>query len=299
MAKTTISKQIDEDLILLPDSRRREHHTRESIMVDDVDLMLHLRATRRSIVYGGDSQGPAFWNRLVSAVNRTPQSSPDSVRSTQTLDSDQKDSIVVGCALKLKDSPSVVTASETTRSSMTSNASSSSGSSTFSIWDRINELSRREKQRKEVYHEIVEKQNELITGRKTPSALPSVRGQPPQQQEHQHQQQQFFFSANSPASAVPPLPRVGRLRRQNSWNGRDSCRDLLQARGSVRAMVEDDFPFEHFHPAMEDESHHEEHGTSAANRADGAVGRYDSALARPKQNKAGMRQEQAVLSLIA
>ena len=290
---------------ILSDQRQREHHTRNSILIDDVDLILHERATRRSIVYGGASQGLAFWNRIKSAVNRTPSSTPSSSsgptasRNVQTtLTNDQEQAI-------LKSAPNIVvdaddelnktattaamdstissasghrSSSSTTRSSGSSSSSRGGGRHFFyspfqSMWDRLDMLSYQERQRKDAYHNTVQEQNKIISPTTDPESINATPTLASYREQRWQKHEQWSGTGGggatptistsnrktpSPGGAVeqdtstssttnnvvaPPTTMVegvaGRLRRQHSWNGRDSARDILQARGSILATVED------------------------------------------------------------
>jgi hypothetical protein len=268
----------DEGLILFGDKRQREHRRRQSVItVDDTDVLLHKRATRRSILYGGESQGPKLWNQLKSAWNNhqqhSPTPSPTCVRDVQELDDPQK------CAI-FNTKPHLATslnndvddysslgikihhgqedyASRTTcitRTSVTSTISSSNGSmdisrssSSFrpfsSVWDRLDAWSLKERRRVEDYHDIVQQQNEKIAAVST-VVLESSQGQdeasvtaPGIPAKKQFGPQGPSVSATTP---VAPHHFRGRLRRQHSWNGRDSNRDLIQARGSIMAIADED-----------------------------------------------------------
>ena len=265
---------------LFSNQRHREHHKRDSIMIDDVDLILHERATRRSLIYGGNSQGPAFWNRLKSAVNRTPTATPTSNYSNnddgsggrptiQTLNSQQEQQIFntapklitgdedddLSNTVATTPMDSTVSSSGTSLSSSSSLSTSSRGryffSSPFqSMWDRLDTLSYQERQRKDAYHNTVKEQNELISPTTNEASinsaptLASYRQQPSATTTTlRNTGVDTSTSTSTGAIAFSMTTTVGmvagRLRRQHSWNGRDSARDILQARGSVIATIED------------------------------------------------------------
>jgi hypothetical protein len=253
---------------LFSNQRHREHHKRDSIMIDDVDLILHERATRRSLIYGGNSQGPAFWNRLKSAVNRTPTSTPTSANNggggggkptIQTLNS-QQELQIFSSAPKLTsgDSDDLAVSNTVTTTSLSSSSLSTSSRSRClfnspfqSIWDRLDTLSYQERQRKHDYHNTVKQQNELISPTTNEASINSA----PTVASYRQQPSSTTITATSrkpgketststsTSTVTSPMTTVGmvagRLRRQHSWNGRDSARDILQARGSVLATVED------------------------------------------------------------
>ena len=73
----------------------------------------------------------------------------------------------------------------------------------LSVWDRLDALSIREHRRVQAYHETVRDQNDQLH------------------------------------KALARRELRGRLRRQNSWNGRDSQRNLHVAQNSIIAEVDD------------------------------------------------------------
>jgi hypothetical protein len=232
----------DKIFILFSDRRLREHHRRQSVTVDDTDLMLHRQANRRSILYGGSSQGPKFWSQLSAAWNGSDANidspSPTSVRDVQAewsaqqeesilktshglaspsttsiiLDDDPRP-IKVGYSIDDGSSHRTLVASCSTRTSSIVDHNQCDYSHPFlSVWDRLDALSIRERRNVHAYHQTMSEQNEKVHGKKDgkqesiPAVLPQLRG---------------------------------RLRRQHSWNGRDSQRNLHVARGSIMAEVDD------------------------------------------------------------
>lgn len=275
-----VSDDIDpnEGFILFSDKRQLEHRRRQSVItVDDTDVILHQRATRRSILYGGDSQGPRFWNHLKSVVwsnqqRQSPVPSPTSVRDIQDLEEhqeaaifnskpslmpfadgddqvDRSDVIKVSARTCQKDDASH--SNSTARASMTSTISSSPGGGTDtssasssrpfrSVWDRLDAWSVEEHQRVARYHATVQQQNERIAAAAAVADATSYDneeavepGVPARNQFGPR------GSGSATTTTVAPFHLGGRLRRQNSWNGRESNRDLIQARGSVRAIADD------------------------------------------------------------
>lgn len=257
----------NDSLIVFSDQRQREHRRRQSVItVDDTDVILHKRATRRSILYGGHSQGPKFWNQLKSAWNNhgpspvpSPVPSPTSVRDVHELDAKQEQAIFNAKPTQFMAIAADKTdlhcckedASQTTgRTSTTSTSSMDTSIRPFlSVWDRLDAWSLNEHRRVQEYHDTVRQQNEKLAA--SPENTVGVPEQP--------------FSSVTDASkstsmatkTVAPVGIRGRLRRQSSWNGRDSNRDLIQARGSVIAEA-DDCSFRHLLCVLDGEVDHGE-----------------------------------------
>ncbi|KAL3930637.1 MAG: hypothetical protein SGARI_004425, partial [Bacillariaceae sp.] len=264
-----MAESSSDDLIAFSDRRLREHHRRQSVTVDDTDLMLHKRANRRSILYGGDSKGPKFWSQLSAAWNNSgmtlpgnstkdnvvsPSPSPTSVRDVQQQWNAQQETAIFKASQNLgmplppttssneDDNPGLLKVSysvdntdgsshRTSVTSCSTHSYSSHGmdhsnttiSSSYgggdpshpflTVWDRLDAMSIQEYRQIQAYHQTVTTQNDQIHGKNVSEESQS---QPLAQQLYR-----------------------GRLRRQNSWNGRDSQRNLHVARGSILAEVDD------------------------------------------------------------
>jgi hypothetical protein len=272
---TMMSDEVDpdEELILFDDKRQREHRRRQSVItVDDTDVLLHKRATRRSILYGGESQGPKFWNQLKSAwknhQQQSPRPSPTCVRDIQELEDHQQRAIFNAkpnfvtsynnnnnnmddddYSVGIKEEHASHQSTNTTRTSVISSSSNGSMDTTSSfrpfssVWDRLDAWSLKEHRRVQDYHATVEQQNEKIAAVST-TVVESCQGQDQETVMAPGIPAKRQFGPQGPTvsgtTLVAPHLRRGRLQRQHSWNGRHSSRDLLQARGSIMAIADED-----------------------------------------------------------
>jgi hypothetical protein len=145
-----------------------------------------------------------------------------------------------------------------TRTSTTSPMSSSDSSidtskhsSSFrpfcSVWDRLDAWSQKEHRRIEDYYATVQQQNEKIAAVST-LVVKANQGQEEETVTTPGIPAKKQFGLRGPVvstaatSTTPRAPHYlrGRLRRQHSWNGRDSNRDLIQATGSIMAIADED-----------------------------------------------------------
>ncbi|KAG7347738.1 hypothetical protein IV203_016443 [Nitzschia inconspicua] len=314
-----------EEFILFSDKRQREHRRRQSVIaVDDTDVILHKRAARRSILYGGDSQGPKFWNQLKSAWKNhyvIPAPSPTSVRDIHDLSihreqdifnakpdiMKQHDVMDVNASVAYFKEDACHSTAQTCKTFSTSKPAQymeSSARQFHSVWDRLDAWSMSERRRVQEYHDTVQQQNKRIAAvstavkedRNEKSDAPSIPSKI-----------QFggrvVASATTAAPTVGPTSLRGRLRRQHSWNGRDSSRDLLQARGSIMAET-DDCSFRHLLSVLD--GHMDDDQEDVVVQEDGPNVPVDSTGPRSgsrsvnikKDNMARSKADQCVMNLI-
>jgi hypothetical protein len=320
----------DESLILFGDKRHCEFRRRQSVItVDDIDVLIQERGTGVSRFNEGELQGPNFWNQLKSAWNHhqqhTPSPSPTCVRDIQELDDYQGGAIFnakphcltsynkydydFSLGIKVhhvKDEDASQT-NNTTRTSSSNDSmdisrSSSSCRPLSSMWDRLDFWSLKENTLVQDCHATVQTQIENF------SAISKVG----------HNEETFMapripakreFGSQGPAlsgiTSVAPHHLRGRLRRQHSWNGRDSNRDLIQAKGSIMAIADEDGSLSDLCSALDrpiDDCKHEnnceQHSSrlKAASRLERIIQPTTSTM--KKTNSARRKADQRVMDLV-